>query len=181
MRLTETALPGVVIIDCETFPDARGSFSRVWHVAELSACGFDAPVTQCTTAFNHRRGTVRGMHYQAPPMGEVKLVRATRGAIFDVAVDLRPDSPTFRRWIGLELSADNRRTLLIPIGLAHGYQTLTDDAEVMYFMSSDYSPPHQRGVRWNDPAFGIEWPLGEPTMINDRDRTYPDFSGESRP
>ena len=177
MLFTDTKLPGVVIVDCDTFVDARGSFARAWHSEEFGAHGLDTRITQCTMAFNHRRGTVRGMHYQAAPMAEVKVVRVTRGAIFDVAVDLRPDSPTFRQWTGVELSADNRRTLYIPIGMAHGYQTLTDDAEVMYFVSADYSPPHQRGVRWNDPAFGIEWPLGEPAMINERDRTYPDFVG----
>ena len=177
MQFTETRLPGVFVVECDTFPDDRGSFSIAWQPREFHARGLDTRIAQSTLAFNHRRNTIRGMHYQAPPMSEVKLVRVTRGAIFDVAVDLRPDSPTFRKWIGVELSEDNRRMLYIPVGFAHGYQTLTDDAEIMYFVSADYSPAHARGVRWNDPAFGIDWPLGSPAVINERDRTYPDFLG----
>jgi dTDP-4-dehydrorhamnose 3,5-epimerase len=121
------------------------------------------------------------MHYQAAPFEEAKIVRVVRGAIFDVAVDLRPSSPTYRQWVGFELTADDRRIMYIPAGCAHGYQTLVDETEVFYFVSAAYSPPHQRGVRWNDPAFGIEWPLGAPTSIHDRDASYPDVEpGEER-
>jgi dTDP-4-dehydrorhamnose 3,5-epimerase len=115
------------------------------------------------------------MHFQAAPFQEAKVIRAVRGAIFDVAVDLRPDSPTFKQWTGHELTAENRQVMYVPPGCAHGYQTLDDDAEVFYFVSAPYSPPHQRGVRWNDPAFGIDWPLGAPVSIHERDASYPDF------
>ena len=175
MKFTSTELPGVQIIDSDTFPDERGSFTRVWHPGEFESHGLEAKIAQCTMAFNHRCGTIRGMHYQSEPQSEVKLVRVTRGLIYDVIVDLRPASPTFKNWFGVELSADNRRSVYIPKGLAHGYQTLTDDAEVLYFVSNDYSPAHQRGVRFDDPAFGIRWPLGAPTVINERDATYADF------
>jgi dTDP-4-dehydrorhamnose 3,5-epimerase len=127
-------------------------------------------------ASNHRRGTVRGMHYQSAPHQEVKVVRVVRGAIFDVAVDLRPGSPTFRQWVGVELSAANRRVLYVPTGLAHGYQTLEDDTDVLYFVSAPYVPALQQGVRWNDPAIGIDWPLGTPTIIHPRDAAYPDLA-----
>jgi dTDP-4-dehydrorhamnose 3,5-epimerase len=115
------------------------------------------------------------MHYQAAPFEEAKVIRVVRGSVFDVAVDLRPDSPAFGQWVGWELTADNRQMMYVPPGCAHGYQTLADDTEVFYFVSAAYSPPHQRGVRWNDPAFGIVWPLGQPTSIHERDATYPDF------
>lgn len=175
MRFIEQKLPGVFLIECDVFPDERGSFTRAWVPEEFKDHGLCVDIAQCMFAHNHRRGTIRGMHYQAAPMGEHKTTRVTRGAVFDVAVDLRPDSPTYCEWVGVELSADNHRILYIPPGLAHGYQTLTDDAEVFYFVSNAYSPPHQRGVRFDDPAFGIEWPLGKPTMILERDATYPDF------
>lgn len=177
MTLTETELAGVWLIDADVFPDARGSFIRAWLPEEFQARGLETTIAQCSMATNHRRGTIRGMHYQAAPFEEVKVVRAVCGAIFDVAVDLRPDSPTFRRWIGAELSAANRRSLYLPGGVAHGYQTLTDNAEVLYFVSAPYAPSHAGGVRWNDPAFAIAWPLGAPTMINDRDASYPDVAG----
>ena len=177
MTFHDTDLPGVLIVDCDTFADDRGSFTRAWMPGEFKARGLDTAVAQCTMAFNHRRGTVRGMHFQAPPMDEVKRVRVTRGAIYDVILDLRSDSPTFKKWTAIELSANNRRIVYIPKGLAHGYQTLSDDAEVMYFVSAAYSPAHQRGVRYSDPAFDIVWPLGAPTAINERDATYPDFTG----
>lgn len=175
MKFISTDLPGVMIIDSDVFPDERGLFTRVWHGGEFAAKGLDANFAQCTMAFNHRRGTIRGMHFQAEPHSEIKLVRATRGLIYDVIIDLRPASPTFKNWCGVELSADNRRSVYIPKGLAHGYQTLTDEAEVLYFVSNDYAPGHQRGVRFDDPAFGIRWPLGAPTVINERDASYPSF------
>jgi dTDP-4-dehydrorhamnose 3,5-epimerase len=175
MIFTRTELPGVVIVDCDVFADERGLFARAWMPEEFRAHGLDTRIAQCSLSFNKKRGTIRGLHHQIAPYEEIKLVRTIRGAVFDVAVDLRRDSPTFRQWVGVELSADNRRMLYIPEGLAHGYQTLTDDAELFYFVSTEYSADHQRGVRWNDPAFGIDWPLGEPTSIHDRDRHYGDF------
>lgn len=175
MVFVETTLPGVFVVECDVFTDERGAFVRAWMPDEFQRRGLDTRIAQCSIAVNKKRGTIRGLHYQAAPLEEVKNVRAIRGTVFDVAVDLRPDSPTFRQWVGVELSADNRRMLYIPQGLAHGYQTLTDDAELFYLVSTPYSAAHQRGVRWNDPAFGIAWPLGAPTVINDRDREYPDF------
>lgn len=176
MTFTELLIPGVWQVDADVFPDARGAFIRAWMPDEFASRGLETGIAQCSMATNHHRGTIRGLHYQSAPHEEVKVVRVVRGAIFDVAVDLRPDSPTFRRWVGVELSAGNRRLLYLPKGMAHGYQTLTDDTEILYFVSAPYSPPHQQGVRWNDPAFGIDWPLGAPTMIHDRDATYPDFT-----
>jgi len=176
MKFHETRIPGVHVIDSDIFPDERGAFVRAWVASEFDTRGLEAGIAQASLATNPRRGTIRGLHYQAPPFEEVKLIRAIRGAVFDVALDLRPASPTFRQWFGLELSAGNYRTLYIPKGVAHGYQTLTDDAEIFYFVSAPYSPPHQRGVRWNDPAFGIGWPLGQPTAISPRDAAFPDFA-----
>jgi dTDP-4-dehydrorhamnose 3,5-epimerase len=176
MQFTSTAIEGVWIIDCDIFKDNRGFFAVGWIPDEFSAHGLDTSIAQISIAFNHTRGTIRGLHFQVPPFQEAKVVRVVRGAVFDVAVDLRRDSRTFRQWVGVELSADNRRMMYVPKGLAHGYQTLTDDAEVFYLVSAKYSPSHQGGVRWSDPAFGIEWPLGKPTTINERDATYPDFA-----
>jgi dTDP-4-dehydrorhamnose 3,5-epimerase len=175
MQFDETRIPGVLIVTPDVFEDERGLFVRAWVPEEFAALGQDPRIAQTSLALTRRKGAIRGMHYQAPPFEETKVVRAVRGAIFDVAVDLRPASPTFRQWVGYELSADNRLIMCIPPGCAHGYQTLTDDAEVLYFVSAPYSPPHQRGVRWNDPAFGIEWPLGPPASIHERDAGYADF------
>jgi len=175
MQFTETAIAGVHVIECDTFPDDRGSFTRAWMPDEFLAQGLSTDIAQCMFAFNHHKGTIRGMHWQAEPMWEHKTVRVTRGAIYDVAVDLRPDSPTYCQWVGVELTEDNRRVLYMPPGCAHGYQTLADNTEVFYFVSKGYAPPLQRGARYNDPAFGIIWPLGEPTMIHERDATFPDF------
>ena len=176
MRFIEQRLAGLVVIESDVFPDERGAITRAWMPQEFQDHGLSTEIAQCLLAFNHRRGTIRGMHYQAEPARQHKTTRVTRGAVFDVAVDLRPDSPTYCQWVGTELSADNRRALYIPPGFAHGYQTLTDDAEVFYFVSHGYSPADQRGVRYNDPAFGIAWPLGAPTMIHERDATYADFA-----
>jgi dTDP-4-dehydrorhamnose 3,5-epimerase len=177
MKFRELAIAGTWLVEPDVFADDRGSFARAWVHEEFIAHGLEARIAQCSSASNHRRGTIRGLHYQAAPFEEVKVVRVVRGAVFDVAVDLRPDSPTFRQWVGAELSADNRHAFYLPHGFAHGYQTLTDDTDVLYFVSAAYSPAHQRGVRWDDPAFGITWPLGAPTVIHDRDATYPDFMG----
>ncbi|HXT71675.1 MAG TPA: dTDP-4-dehydrorhamnose 3,5-epimerase [Vicinamibacterales bacterium] len=173
MKFIETAIPGVFIIDSVAFDDDRGTFVPAWLPDEFTARGLSTNIAQASLVRTHRRGTIRGVHFQADPFAEAKTIRVIRGAVFDVAVDLRPDSPTYRRWVGCELSDANRRMLYLPVGCAHGYQTLVDDTDVLYFVSAPYSPPHQRGVRWNDPALGIQWPLGPPTSINERDATYP--------
>jgi dTDP-4-dehydrorhamnose 3,5-epimerase len=175
----ETALEGVVLVDPELRTDERGGFARTFCTDEFAARGLDARVAQTNISLNTRAGTLRGMHYQADPHGEAKLVRVTSGAIFDVAVDLRPSSPTYLRWFGTELSAESRRALWIPIGCAHGFQTLHDDSEVLYLMSTPYVPGAARGVRWDDPTFGIEWPAPPPgatRTISERDATYPDLA-----
>jgi dTDP-4-dehydrorhamnose 3,5-epimerase len=176
MVFHDTALQGAHVIEPDYVRDDRGFFAPLWSTGDFAARGLVCRFEHCSIAFNRLKGTLRGLHYQMPPFAETKLVRCTRGAIHDVVVDLRPDSPSFRRWIAVELTASNRRTLYIPAGCAHGYQTLTRDAEVHYMIDAPYSPAHGRGVRWNDPAFRIEWPDGERTM-NDRDASYPDFTG----
>jgi dTDP-4-dehydrorhamnose 3,5-epimerase len=174
MIFTHTAIAGAYIIDPERLEDERGFFARVWCRREFKAQGLNPGLVQCSISFNRKRGTLRGMHYQAPPHAEAKLVRSTSGAIFDVIVDLRPESKTFRQWFSVELSADNRRMLYIPEGMAHGFLTLRDDTEVFYQMSEYYAAEFTRGVRWNDPAFGIRWPANVAVM-SERDRNYPDF------
>lgn len=174
MKFVPTKLAGVMVIEPDCFADERGQFVRTWCRAEFAAAGLNIDVAQCSLSFNHRRGTLRGMHFQAPPHGECKLVRCTRGALLDVALDLRPASPTYCQWFGVELTAENRKALYIPLGLAHGFVTLTDATEIAYQMSHQYVAEAGRGVRWNDPAFGIEWPIA-PTLMNERDRCYPDF------
>jgi dTDP-4-dehydrorhamnose 3,5-epimerase len=176
MNIRDTALAGVCIVDVEPIADERGFFARLWSAEAFAARQLVTQFDHVSVSFNHKAGTLRGMHYQAAPFAETKLVRCVRGAIFDVAVDLRPQSPTFRKWVGVELSADNRRAFYIPAGCAHGFQTLTPDAEVLYMIDAPYSAGHGRGVRWNDPAFGIVWPEAERVM-NARDAAYPDFAG----
>ncbi|HZS11567.1 MAG TPA: dTDP-4-dehydrorhamnose 3,5-epimerase [Nitrospirales bacterium] len=177
MHFTATDLPGVFLIEPEPAVDDRGMFARTWCRQEFSEHGLDANWVQSSVSFNPHRGTVRGLHYQAPPNPETKLIRCTRGAIFDVVVDLRPGSPTLGRHIAIELNANTHRELYVPDGLAHGFQTLEDDTEVIYLISEYYHPELSRGVRWNDPAFGIAWPLPV-SKISERDRTYPDWSAE---
>jgi dTDP-4-dehydrorhamnose 3,5-epimerase len=176
MKFTETPFEGLWLIDIEPFEDARGFFAVTWTPDAFTSRGLDPTLVQCNLAFNHRRGTIRGMHFQRAPFEEVKIVRCTRGAIFDVVIDLRPDSPTHGEWFAAELSEDNRRMLYVPPGFAHGYQTLTDNVEVYYHVSAAYSPSHASGVRWNDPRFRIQWPL-EVTEVSARDAEWPDFSG----
>ena len=173
MIFHETKLKGVYIIEPEWLEDERGFFARTFCQEEFAAHGLNPRVVQCNISFNKKKGTLRGMHYQIAPHEEVKLVRCTRGAIYDVIIDLRPDLPTFKRWVAVELTADNRRMLYIPEGFAHGFQTLEDDTEVFYQMSESYHPECARGVRWDDSAFGIEWPLLDLT-ISAKDRSYPD-------
>lgn len=175
MKTRETKLKGAYLIEPEQFNDERGFFAREWSTAELTAIGVTGQFIEANFSYNHKRGTLRGLHWQAAPHGQAKLVRCTRGAIFDVGVDLRRDSPTYGEWISFELSAVNRLMLYIPEGFAHGYLTLADDSEVLYMVTSDYAPQSGRGARWNDPAFGIEWPEVGALIMNERDRTYPDF------
>ena len=158
MCFIETGLSGAFIVDVEPVADERGLFARSWCVREFEAQGLNARLVQCSVSLNRLKGTLRGMHYQIAPHQEVKLVRCTRGLIYDVIVDLRPGSPTYLLSFGAELTADNHRALYIPEGFAHGYLTLADESEVFYQMSEFYAPSAARGVRWNDPALGIEWP-----------------------
>jgi dTDP-4-dehydrorhamnose 3,5-epimerase len=174
MRFTPSELADIVIVDVEPHVDGRGLFARTFCEAEFAAAGLPTRFVQSSVSFNTRRGTLRGLHYQAPPKPEAKLVRCTHGTIHDVVVDLRPSSATFLRWISVELTAENRRALYIPGWCAHGFQTLTDDAEVLYLMTEFYAPELARGVRWNDPVFGVEWPIADP-RLSERDATYPDF------
>ncbi len=174
MIFTETKLAGAFVIELERHTDERGFFARTFCQQEFEAHGLKAEVAQCNVSFNKRKGTLRGMHYQAAPFAEAKLVRCTAGSIYDVIIDLRPASATFKRHFAVELSAENHRMLYIPEDFAHGFQTLEDDTEVFYQMAQRYSAEHARGVRWNDPAFGIEWPKGERIII-ERDQNYPDF------
>ena len=174
MRFTATALAGVYIIDLERFDDERGFFARSWCQDEFTRHQLDARLVQCNISFNLKRGTLRGLHYQIAPYEEAKVVRCTAGAIFDVVVDLRPAAPTFRQWLGVELTAQNHTMLYIPGGLAHGLQTLEDNTEVFYQMSEFYRPECARGVRWNDPAFKIKWPMS-PAVISPKDQQYADF------
>ncbi len=173
MKFTQTAISGVWLVDLEPLVDERGFFARTFCADEFSARGLDPTVAQCNVSVTATAGTVRGLHYQVAPAEETKLVRVVRGAIHDVAVDLRAGSPTYCGHVAVELSAANRRALYVPTGFAHGFQTLVDDTEVEYQMGAPYTPGTDRGVRYDDPAFGIVWPLPVST-ISDRDRTWPD-------
>lgn len=172
MILRETALAGLIVVEQERMADERGFFARTYDAAELG------PVVQMSVSFNARAGTLRGLHFQAEPHGETKLVRCTRGAVFDVAVDLRLGSPTRNRWHAEKLSAENGRALLIGPGFAHGFQSLAHDSEVLYAMDTAFVPGAGRGVRWDDPAFAIAWPEAPPDgrTLSERDATYPDVS-----
>lgn len=174
MIFRETKLAGAFVIEPEKREDERGFFARTFCREEFSAHGLNPDIAQCNVSFNKRKGTLRGMHYQAPPFAEAKLVRCTAGAIFDVIIDLRKPSETFRQYFTVELCASSGRMLYVPEGFAHGFQTLLDNTEVFYQMSRPYAAHCARGVRWNDPCFGIEWPPDERTMV-ERDRDYPDF------
>lgn len=176
MIFAETALAGAYVIEPEPQRDERGFFARTWCTRESVRAGLTPTFVQCSLSFNERRGTLRGMHYQTAPFEEVKLVRCTRGALYDVIIDLRPSSRTFRHHVAVELTAENRSALYVPAGFAHGFQTLEDGTEASYQISQFYAPEHSRGVRWDDPAFGIRWPLAERTM-SARDTSFPDFKG----
>jgi dTDP-4-dehydrorhamnose 3,5-epimerase len=172
VKFQESPLAGAYTIEMDRLEDERGFFARSYCAAEFAARGLGLAMPQSSVSFNARRGTLRGLHYQAAPHAEDKLVRCTAGAIYDVIVDLRPDSPTARRWFGVELSAANHRSLFVPQGLAHGFMTLRDDTEVLYMISVPYTPGFERGVRWNDPAIGISWPAA-PSVVSARDAAYP--------
>lgn len=175
MRFVETELQGVVVVELEEYVDERGTFARSWCREEMAAAGLASSIAQCSVSRSHRAGTVRGLHYQRPPHEEAKLVRCTRGAIFDVAVDLRPGSPTQGRWVGVQLDPDNGRALYVPEGCAHGFQTLVDDTDVAYLISVPYAPEAAAGVRWDDPTLAIAWPEAETRTISERDRSLPAY------
>ncbi len=174
MIFTETKLQGAFIVEPERLEDERGFFARTWCKREFAAQELDTRLVQCNVSINKKRGTLRGMHHQVAPHEEAKLVRCTMGSIYDVIIDLRPDSPTFKDWLSIELTAENRKMIYIPVGFSHGFMTLEDNTEVFYQMSEFYAPECARGIRWNDPAFDIAWPE-DVKVISKRDKEYPDF------
>lgn len=174
MRFTETSVPGAFLIELETIEDDRGFFARSYCANEFAEHGLDPAVAQINMSRNHKRGTLRGLHYQAAPAEEAKFIRCIQGAIYDVIVDVRPDSAAYGRWFGAELSAENGRALYVPEMCAHGYLTLTDDAAALYHASEFYAPGTERGLRYDDPALGIEWPI-EPQVVSAKDRSWPGF------
>ena len=175
MIFTESELPGAYLIELDKREDERGFFARSWCEKEFREHELNPRIVQCNISFNKQKGTLRGMHYQIAPSAETKLVRCTQGAIYDVIIDLRPESRAFKKHVGVVLAAKIYKMLYVPEGFAHGFQSLEDNSEVFYQMSEAYAPQHARGVRWNDPSFGIEWPIREPIML-ERDRNYPDFA-----
>lgn len=176
MIFQETPLAGAYVIDIQRLEDERGFFARTWCQREYAAHGLNPSLAQCSISFNKQKGTLRGMHYQLPPHAEAKVVRCTRGAIFDVIIDLRPESPTYKQHFGLTLTPENHTMLYVPERCAHGLLTLADETEVLYLISEFYAPEQARGVRWNDPAFAIQWPETV-QVISERDTAYPDFIG----
>ena len=177
MKFIETNLKGAFLIELDKLQDERGFFARSYCQREFEEHGLNPRVVQCNVSYNIKKGTMRGMHYQVPPYEEAKLVRCIKGAIYDVIIDLRPDSETYMKHYGVQLDSENRSMLFVPEGFAHGFLTLEDNTEVFYQMSEFYAPDSARGFRWNDPAFDIKWPM-EIKVISDRDRTYPDFEKE---
>lgn len=176
MIFIETKLKGAFIIEPERLEDERGFFARTWCHDEFEAHGLNSQLVQTNISFNYRKGTLRGMHYQASPYEEVKLVRCTKGAVYDVIIDLRPKSPTYLKWTGVDLTEDNHKMLYVPEGFGHGYQTLTDASEVFYQVSQFYTPEAEKGVRWNDPVFGIDWKKVGQMVISEKDRNWPDYA-----
>lgn len=174
MQFEPLAVAGAYVVTLEPRGDERGWFSRLFCQQEMADAGLDPRVNQVNNSFSRNAGTLRGLHYQVGPAAETKLIRVVGGAVFDVVVDLRPESPTFKRWAGEELTGENRKMLYVPRGCGHAILTLVDDTELMYFASQSYSGENERGVRWNDPTFGIEWPR-EPAVISDKDASWPDF------
>jgi dTDP-4-dehydrorhamnose 3,5-epimerase len=177
VNFIKTEINGVYLIEPDLLSDDRGFFARTWCEDEFQAAGLNAHLVQCNISFNKKRGTIRGMHYQTEPYSETKVIRCTMGAIYDVALDLRPTSPTRHRWIAVRLNAGNHRMIYIPEGVSHGFQTLQDNTEVFYQMSEKYRPECSRGVRWDDPAFGIRWPF-EVSSISKKDSSYPYVEGQ---
>ncbi len=175
MIFSETTLKGAILIEPEKLEDERGFFARTWCASEMTEKGLNARLAQCNISFNRKKGTLRGMHFQVAPHGEAKLVRCTKGSIYDVIIDLRPKSVTFKKWYAVELSANNYKMLYIPENFAHGFLTLEDNSEVHYQMSEFYYPDCARGIRWNDASFSVKWP-DDIRVISERDRSYPDFS-----
>ncbi len=175
MEFTESRIPGAWIIDVKAIHDDRGLFAMTWLPEEFHAHGIDPTLAQCNLAFSHKRGTLRGMHFQNDPHGQQKIVRCTRGSLLDVIVDLRPASPTYCQWDAVELTAGNHRMLYMPIGVAHGYLTLSDDTEAYYHASSRWAPAAESGVRWDDPAFAVQWPFA-PIVISAKDATWPGYA-----
>jgi dTDP-4-dehydrorhamnose 3,5-epimerase len=175
MIFTETKLNGAYVIELDKKEDPRGFFARAWCAREFEEQGLSPRLVQANISYNIRRGTLRGMHYQMAPYGEAKVIRCIRGALYDVIIDLRRDSSTYMQWVGVELTAENRKMFYVPENFAHGFQTLTDDTEAFYLVSEFYAPGAERGIRWNDPTFGIEWPL-EVAVISDKDANWTDFS-----
>lgn len=175
MIFTETELKGAYIIELEARADERGFFARAWCQKEFTQHGLNPNLVQSNISFNYKKGTLRGMHYQVKPDEEAKLVRCTRGSIYDVIIDLRPSSPSFKQWIAVELTSENRKMLYLPEGMAHGFQTLVDNTEVFYQVTQFYSPKSERGVRWNDPVFNIDWPAEDRRVISEKDRNWSDF------
>ena len=179
MKPLPAGLEGSFLIDLTRIGDDRGFFARIWDDAWSEQLGVDARAVQVNLSTNRQRGTIRGLHWQVAPYGESKLLRCTRGAVFDVAVDLRPGSPTYRQWQGHVLDADSRRMVFVPAGCAHGYQALEDDAEVSYQVSHPYVPGSERGIRWNDPALGIAWPITDDVTVSEKDVAWPDITPET--
>lgn len=180
MIVIPTPLPGVLILELAPMADDRGFLAVGFSRTDFNAHGLNPHIEQVNVSYNTSRGTLRGMHYQKPPYQEAKTVRCVRGAAFDVVVDLRPDSPAYCQWFGVELTAENRRAVYVPEGMAHGFQTLVDDTEVLYTVSAPYTPSHGAGVRWDDPAFGIRWPEAAHRTIHPRDRGYADYVRAAR-
>jgi dTDP-4-dehydrorhamnose 3,5-epimerase len=175
MKFVATPVDGAYLVEPTPRVDDRGFFGRVWCTDEFAAQGLNASFVQCNDSLSRRRGTLRGLHYQVAPFSEVKLIRCVHGAIFDVLVDLRPQSPTYLRWYGAQLTGENRTMMYVPEGCAHGYLTLEDDTEVIYPVTCAYRPDAERGVRWNDPAFGIVWPEVGPLTLSPKDEGWPDY------
>lgn len=178
MIFEELPLGGAYVIHLQKYKDERGSFARAWCSREFESQGLKSQMVQANAAYNIRKGTLRGMHYQLSSHAEAKLLRCIRGAVYDVMIDLRPDSPTYRSWHGVELNDRSHKMVYVPEGFAHGYMTLADHTEVFYQVSEFYAPDAERGIRWNDPCFNIQWPVMENMIISEKDKNWPDFAGQ---
>ncbi len=172
MKFIKTPLEGAYVVELEKREDERGFFARAFCVDEFAEHGLKTEIKQSNLSGSVQKGTTRGLHYQVAPMAEVKFIRCIKGSVFDVLVDMRPESPTYKQWFGIELTEENQTAIYIPEGFAHGHQTLEDNSQIMYLTTQVYSPEHERGIRWNDPAIGVKWPL-EPTVVSDKDQAWP--------